>query len=192
MTRDTAVAMIGATEGAILSAEARQLPVECAEQQWYAAYTSANHEKRVAEQLGVRHVEHFLPTYTSVRKWKDRRVTLQMPLFAGYVFVRMALRERLRVQQIPGVACLVGFGGLPTALPEEEMEALRARLAAGLRAEPHPFLTVGRRVRVKGGPLVGMEGILAKRKNRARLVVSVELIQRSMAVEIDQADLEAV
>jgi transcription antitermination factor NusG len=168
------------------------LPVEFLEPRWYAAYTSANHEKRVAEQLSVRAVEHFLPTYFSVHQWKDRRVTLQLPLFPGYVFVRMALGDRMRVVQIPGVARLVGFNGTPVALPEEEMEALRASLARGVRAEPHPFLTVGRRVRVTNGPMAGLQGVLRRRKSNARLVVSVELIQRAMAVEIDEADVEPV
>src|SRR6266566_3595754 len=103
------------------------------EPHWYAAYTSANHEKRVAIQLGQRSVEHFLPTYESVRRWKDRRKKLELPLFPGYVFVRMALRQRLRVLQIPGVACLVGFGGQPAALATEEIEALRMGLARGIR-----------------------------------------------------------
>jgi transcription antitermination factor NusG len=165
------------------------LPGQYPEQRWYAAYTSANHEKRVAEQLSVREVEHFLPLYESVRQWKDRRVRLQLPLFAGYVFVRMALRDRLRVQQVPGVAWLVGFHGTIAALPEEEIEALRANLASGVRAAPHPYLTEGRRVCVKSGPLAGLQGILVKRKNKTRFVVSVELIQRAMAVEVDLADL---
>jgi len=167
-----------------------ELPAKYCETLWYAAYTNANREKRVAQQLGQRSVEHFLPVYESERRWKDRRVRLQMPLFPGYVFVRMALRERVRVLQIPGVARLVGFGGMPKALPEEEIEALRAGLAGGIRAKPHPFLTIGRRVRVKSGPLAGLQGILTKRKNRVRLVVSVELIQRSVAVEMDEADVE--
>jgi len=165
-------------------------PIWSCEARWYAAYTSANHEKRVAEQLVVRSVEHFLPVYESVRRWKDRRVKLAMPLFPGYVFVRITLRDRLRVQQVPGVARLVGFGGMPVALPEEEMQALRASIARGLRAVPHPFLTAGRRVRVKNGPMVGLQGILKRRKSQSRLVVSLELIQRSMAVEVDEADLE--
>src|SRR5713226_5030593 len=101
------------------------LSVEASEARWYAAYTRANHEKRVALQLRQRSVEHFLPLYESVRRWKDRRVILQMPLFPGYVFVRLALRDRLQVLQVPGVARLVGCSGLPTALPEEEIEALR-------------------------------------------------------------------
>lgn len=165
------------------------LPPEYCEPRWYAAYTSANHEKRVAEQLGVREVEHFLPMYESVRRWKDRRVTLKLPLLPGYVFLRMALRDRLRVLQVPGVARLVGFGGLPTALPEEQIELLRIGLTSGVLAKPNPFLTVGRKVRVKSGPLAGMTGILMRRKNGTRLVVSVELIQRSMAIEMDEEDL---
>jgi transcription antitermination factor NusG len=162
------------------------------EKRWYAAYTSANHEKRVAEQLVARDVEHFLPVYDSVRRWKDRRVTLQMPLFPGYVFVCMALRDRLQVQQVPGVAHLVGFDGTPAALPDEEIQALRASLESGVRAEPHPYLTVGRRVRLKSGPLTGMQGILLRRKGNFRVVISIELIQRSLVVHLDAVDVEAV
>lgn len=168
------------------------LPTEFCEVRWYAAHTNANHEKRVAEQLGIRGVEHFLPLYRSLRRWKDRTVKLELPLFPGYVFVRMALRERLRVQQVPGVARLVGFGGLPTELPEADMAALRTGLSRGVCAEPHPFLTIGRRVQVRNGPLAGLQGILVKRKKRSRLVVSLELIQRSVAVELEEADLEVV
>jgi transcription antitermination factor NusG len=165
---------------------------ESCEPRWYAAYTSANHEKRIAEQLRLRSVEHFLPLYESLRRWKDRKVNLYLPLFPGYVFVRIALRDRFVVQQIPGVARLVGFGGMPAALPEDEMQTLRASLERGVRAEPHPFLTVGRPVRVKNGPMAGLQGILKRRKSQARLVVSLELIQRAMAVEIDEADLETM
>ena len=167
------------------------LPSSYWEPLWYAAYTSANHEKRVANELERRSVEHFLPLYLSSRRWKDRHVQLQLPLFHGYVFVRLALRDRLQVLQVPGVAKLVGFNGTPTPLPREEIDALRTSLASGVRAEPHPYLTAGRRVRVKAGPLTGMEGILVKRKNRSRFVVSVELIQRAIAVEIGETDIEA-
>ena len=159
------------------------------EQHWYAAYTCAQHEKRVAAELGMREVEHFLPLYSSVRRWKDRRVQLELPLFPGYVFVRLALRERLRVLQIPSVVRLVGFSGLPTALPDEEMEILRWGICQSLRAEPHPFLTVGRRVRITGGPFAGLEGVLKRMKGNLRVVVSLELIQRSLAVDVDAADV---
>ncbi len=167
-------------------------PQAYSEPQWYAAYTCANHEKRVAEQLGVREVEHFLPLYSSVRRWKDRRVRLELPLFPGYVFVRMAMRDRLQVQTVPGVARLVGFDGAPAALPNQEIEALRTSLGSSVRAEPHLYLTVGRRVRVKSGPLAGMEGVLLRRKGSFRLVISVDLIQRSVAVDADAADVEAL
>src|SRR5712692_8497274 len=127
------------------------LPTSLLEVRWYAAYTCAKHEKRVAAELGAREVEHFLPMYSSVRRWKDRRVTLDLPLFPGYVFVRLALRDRMRVVQIPSVVRLVGFGGLPTALPDTEMEIMRSGLSQSSGAEPHPFLTVGRRVRITAG-----------------------------------------
>jgi transcription antitermination factor NusG len=168
------------------------LPLDYLEPRWYAAYTSANHEKRVADQLGVREVEHFLPLYASVRRWKDRRMKLQLPLFPGYVFVHLPLRDRLKVLQVPGVARLVGFNGQPAVLPDKEIEGLRAGLATERRAEPHPYLTVGRSVRVKSGPLEGVEGILIRKKNVYRVVLSLDLIQRSASVEVDASDLERV
>jgi transcription antitermination factor NusG len=168
------------------------LSTTCGEQHWYAAYTSANHEKCVAQQLDRRSVEYFLPLYESVRRWKDRRVRLQLPLFPGYVFVRIALKVRLRVLEIPSVVRLVGFNGLPTALPYVEIESLRRALTCPLRATPHPFLKEGRRVRIKDGPLVGMEGILIRRKGNLRVVLSLDLIVRSIIVDIDSADLELV
>ncbi|HEY4816240.1 MAG TPA: UpxY family transcription antiterminator [Candidatus Acidoferrum sp.] len=168
------------------------LSAEQVEVRWFAAYTSANHEKRVAEQLMQRSVEHFLPLYGSLRKWRDRSVKLDLPLFPGYVFVRLAIRDRLRVLQTPGVAKLVGFNGMPAALPDDEIEALKKGMVRGVRAEPHPFLSVGRRVRVKAGPLEGVEGIVVRRKNRLRLVISLDLIHRAAAVEVEAADLERI
>ena len=169
---------------------APDLPLEH-EQRWYAAHTSANHEKRVAEQLAARNVEHFLPTYSSMRRWKDRSVKLQLPLFPGYVFVRMALRERLQILNVRGVATLVSFCGIPACLPDPEIEALRASLARGVPAEPHPYLVAGKKVCLLSGPLAGLTGILVRRKSGARFVVSVNLIQRSLAVELNEADLAA-
>ena len=118
------------------------LPASSLEPRWYAAYTCANHEKHVAAELQARTVEHFLPVYSSIRRWRDRRVKLDLPLFPGYVFVRVALCNRLRVLQIPSVVQLVGFNGKSAALPDDEMEILRSGLSQGLRAKPHPFLTV--------------------------------------------------
>lgn len=185
----TSCVTVPATQG-LGTAEWPRLPIEYSALRWYAAYTSANHEKRVAQQLDVREVEHFLPTYSSVRRWKDRRVTLQLPLFPGYVFVRMALRDRLRVVQIPGVARLVGFNGTPCAIPDDEMAALRRGLSGAVAARPHPYLKVGRRAVVKEGPLKGLQGVLVRRKNQERFVISLDLIMRSVAVEVDAVLLD--
>jgi transcription antitermination factor NusG len=166
-------------------------PNEAMVPHWYAAYTSANHEKRVTDQFVQRSVEHFLPLYESVRRWKDRRKTLQLPLFPGYVFVRLTLLDRIKVLQVPGVARLVAFNGQPAVLPDSEIEALRTA-ATLLRAEPHPYLTVGRRVRIKQGPLQGVEGILIRKKNVLRVVLSLDLIVRSASVEVEAGDVERV
>lgn len=157
---------------------------------WYAVYTSANHEKKVAAEFSWRNVESFLPLYNSVRRWKDRRVQLQVPLFPGYVFVYLALSDRLRVIQVPGVVKLVGFGGQPVALPDGQLEALRTGLNGHLRAEPHPYLTIGRRIRIVRGAFQGAEGTLVRKKGVFRVVLSLELIMRSIAVEVDAADVE--
>src|SRR5271168_2948239 len=137
--------------------------------QWYAVCTRSNHERRVAVQLAERGVENFLPQYESVRRWKDRKVHLTMPLFPGYVFVHLALQNRLSVVQVPGVARLVGFAGRPSPVPEEEFAKIRGFLAQGLDVQPHPYLQAGRRVRVRNGPLQGMDGIILRRKNSCRL-----------------------
>lgn len=169
--------------------ETRQLSDAHFAPRWYAVYTCANHEKRVAEQLRARAVEHFLPLYATVHRWKDRRMQLQLPLFPGYIFVRLPLAERLRVLEVAGVARLVGFGDQAIALPDREIEILRGALGGGLIAEPHPYLTVGSRVRIRSGPLAGLEGILLRKKADFHVVLSVDLILRSIAVEADAADL---
>jgi transcription antitermination factor NusG len=168
------------------------LPTEYAEPRWYAVQTCANHEKRVLQQFDHRTVDAYLPLYESVRRWKDRRMRLELPLFPGYVFVHLALRDRLRVLQTPSVVRLVGFGGQPAALPDQEIEALRQGLTRKMHIEPHPYLKAGQRVRVKTGPLQGLQGILVRRKNVSRFVISLDLIMRSVAAEIDVADLEPV
>lgn len=156
---------------------------------WYAVYTRARHEKRVDEQLRRRSVEVLLPLYETVRRWKNGRHRVQFPLFPGYAFVHIALKDRLEVMKVPGVVRLVGFDGNPVALPDEEMEGLRRCLAEGIEALPHPYLTVGRRVRMVSGPLRGMRGILVRRKSGFRMVVSLDLIMRSMIADVDIADI---
>jgi transcription antitermination factor NusG len=157
---------------------------------WYAAHVCSRHEKQVARQLEERHVSCFLPVYRSVRRWKDRRKELELVLFPGYVFVHLDLKDRLRVLQIPSVVRFVSFNGHPAPLPDAEIEVLVNGLAKGIRAEPHPYLKVGHRVQVKYGPLAGTQGILVRRKDRFRVVLSIDLIMRSVAVEVDEADVE--
>src|SRR5271163_2988659 len=131
-----------------------------AEGNWYALYTCPRHEKRVAEQIKQRRISCFLPLYRSVRRWKDRRKELELALFPGYVFVRLALQDRLKVLQLPSVVRFVSFNGHPVALPEAEIESLRRGLEGCVRMAPHPYLQIGRRVRVRNGPMAGLEGIL--------------------------------
>jgi transcription antitermination factor NusG len=168
------------------------LPPSLIELRWYAAYTRAKHEKRVAAELRAREIENFVPFYSSMRRWKDRRVRLNLPLFPGYVFVRLALRDRLRVLEIPSVVRLVGFNGQPTPLPDAEMETMRNGLTNTLRAEPHPYLSVGRRVRIIRGPLAGIEGILLRKKGILRIVLTVDAIMCSIVVDVEVADIEPI
>ncbi|SRR6266567_1347447 len=160
--------------------------------QWYAVYTTVRHEKVVAQQLEQRSVEAFLPLYRSLHRWKDRRKLVELALFPGYVFVKIAIEERLRVLQVPGVVSLVGFNGKFPALPEPEISALRSGLENNLYAEPHPYLLIGKRVRVVRGPMAGAEGILTRKKDKYRVVISIDVLMRSVAVEVDGADLELV
>ena len=178
--------LISSRQSAIPPAD---LPIE---PHWFAAYTCGNHEKRVAEALTGKGVEHFLPLYESVRRWSDRKMRLQRPLFPGYVFVRIASQERLSVQRVQGVVRLVGFNGQLAALPDDEIEILRRALTAQVSAAPHPFLAAGARVRIVRGPLAGLCGVTVRRKGSTRVVLSIELIQRSVVVDLDAADLEAI
>ncbi len=161
------------------------------EPRWYAAYTSANHEKHVANQLQRRSVESFLPLYECVHRWKDRRVRLQQPLFPGYVFVRLSLRDRLQVLQVPGVASLVRFNGHPAPVPDEDIEAIRTCLTGPNSIQPHRYLQRGQRVRVLSGPLAGLTGIVDRQKKTTRFVISFDLLMRSVSVELDSSDLHA-
>lgn len=162
----------------------------CSEPRWYAVSTRSRHEKSVGELLQRKRIETFLPLYETIRRWRNGDHRVQLPLFPGYAFVHIALRDRLQVLKVPGVARLVGFNGAPTPLENEEVESLRRALATGVKASPHPYLTVGQRVRITGGPLAGCEGILIRRKRNFRVVLSIDLIQRSIVVDVDSSVLE--
>ena len=185
----TGTAMISGLEATVDSSNvtAKQLP----DDPWYVLYTCPRHEKQVAEQIERRSFSCFLPLYRSVRRWKDRRKELQLALFPGYVFVRMPLENKLQVLELPGVVRLVSFNGQPATLSASEIEMLQNRLSGALNFEPHPYLRRGRRVRVRSGAMQGLEGIIVRRKDHCRVVFSIELIQRSVAVEVDESDLEA-
>jgi transcription antitermination factor NusG len=159
---------------------------------WFAVYTCANHEKRVAAHFEARAVNHFLPLYSSLRRWKDRRVRLELPLFPGYIFVQLAKDVHLRVLEVPGVVRLVGFNGQPHPLPQSEIDSLKRGILNELRIVPHAYLKIGSRVRIVRGPLEGAEGILVRRKNVHRVVLSLDLIARSVAVEIDRTHVEKI
>ena len=158
---------------------------------WFALYTASRHEKKVAEHLGQREIEHFLPLYRSPRKWKDgSRVTLDLPLFAGYVFVRIGRKERGRVLEVPGsVALVMGTGRELAAIPDRIIDALRFGLKER-ETEPHGLLQAGQRARICSGALAGMEGIVVRRKGSCRVVLTLENIMRSFSVELANEDLE--
>lgn len=157
---------------------------------WFAAYTTARHEKNVARHLGGRHIESFLPLYTSVRRWKNGcRLPIDKPLFPGYIFVHIERRESVKVLQVPGVVSIVSAGREPSPLPSAEIESLRTALPQ-LRIEPHAYLVVGERVQITAGSLAGMIGVLIRKKNDLRVVLTLDLIQQSVAVEIDADQIE--
>lgn len=164
----------------------KPLPVE----RWYAVSVRPRYEKLVTRHLQHRGLNCFLPLYRSVRRWRDRRKELDMALFPGYVFVNLNARDRLGVLQAPGVLRFVTFQGQPATVPESEIRALESSLSAGVRPQPHPYLRHGKKVRVKSGPLMDTEGIMVRRKEGFRLVLSVDLVMRSVMLEVDEGDVE--
>ncbi len=169
-----------------------QTIVSVAEPQWYAVYTASHHEKAVATHLNQRSVEHFLPLYRSIRHWQHRaKLTLELPLFPNYIFVHINRGDRMRVLEVPGVLSIVGSGNKPAPLPKFEIESLRADLHLR-QIEPHPYLVIGERVRIRIGAMAGMTGVLVRKKSNLRVVLSLDQIMQSVAVEVDGEDLEIV
>jgi transcription antitermination factor NusG len=159
---------------------------------WWALYTRHQHEKVVAEMLELKGLEVFLPLYESLRRWKDRKKLLTLPLFPCYVFVRGSFNRRLQMLTTPGVHMILSHGENAAAIPDQEIEAIRRSVEGSYRVEPHPFLKCGERVRVTRGSLEGVEGILVRKKSLYRLVLSVNMLAQSVAVEIDASDVEPV
>lgn len=157
---------------------------------WYAVYTRHQHEKSVGDMLEKKGFEVFVPLYQARRRWHDRVKTLALPLFPSYVFLRGAVDQQLRIVTTPGVHWMITVAGQVAVIPDEEIAAVKRLVESSLRVEPHPFLKCGDWVRVKTGPLEGVEGVLVRMKSLYRLVISVEMLQKSVAVEVGASDVE--
>lgn len=157
---------------------------------WYAVHTRHQHEKLVARTLANKGFEVFLPLYSDVRQWRDRTKVVELPLFSCYVFLRGDLDRRLAILTTPGVHGMVATAGKLAGIPEEEIQAVRSVVESRVSVEPHPFLKCGDLVRVKYGALRGLEGFLVRKKGQARLIISVTLLERSVAAEVDASAVE--
>jgi transcription termination/antitermination protein NusG len=162
------------------------------QQGWFALTAKHQHEPTVARLLGGKGIEVFHPTYAALRQWKDRKKMLQLPLFPGYVFFAGGLDRRVEILSTPGVFSIVSFGGAAAEISGEEIDGIRRAVQGSMAIEPHPFLAEGDRVRVAHGALTGVNGILLRHKGAYRLVLSIELLGRSAAVEIDAAMVERI
>lgn len=159
---------------------------------WFALTAKPRHEKAVAENLRSKGLESFLPLYRARRRWSDRVQGVDLPLFPGYVFCRFAYADRLPVLNTPGVTSVVSFSSVPAPVPDDEILRIQAIQASGLPAQPWPYPHVGQRARIERGSLAGLEGVLIREKDALRVVVSVELLRRAVAVEIDRELIRAV
>jgi transcription antitermination factor NusG len=159
---------------------------------WYAVHIKARHEKRVAALFEEKHVHTFLPLLRQIHRWSDRQSKVEVPMFSCYAFVRMvhAVEERLKILRTPGVLGFVGCQRQGTPIPQEQIESLRTAIRENIPCFPHPFVNVGRRVRIRGGSLDGVEGILDRQGPNQSLVVSVELLHRSISIRVEGYHIE--
>ena len=159
---------------------------------WFAVQVKATHEKRVTSMFDYGGVEWFLPLAMCSRRWSDRIKRVELPLFPGYIFCRFAAGQRARILKTPSVIRIVGVGDTPMPIEDQEIEAIQKVMKSGFTVLPHPFLRIGERIRILSGPLSGLEGLIGDIRQRKRLILSVTLLRRSIAVEIDSACVEAV
>lgn len=164
--------------------------VQAAEQPWWALYTRHQHERTVADMLIAKGFEVFLPLYESTRRWRDRKKTISLPLFPCYLFIRGQRDRKLQVVSTPGIHMILHRGDRVATIPEQEIEAIQRAVESCYSTEPHPFLKCGMRVRVWRGALEGVQGILIRKKNLFRLILSVDMLAQSVAVEVNAADIE--
>jgi transcription antitermination factor NusG len=159
---------------------------------WYAVYTWARHEKVVARNFEERGITHFLPLYLTLHRWNKRSARVTLPLFPGYVFVQSNARYRHQPLQVSGVVHYVGSRTTPSPIPDDDIEVVRRVLLSGKEVGPHPFLSPGRSVRIASGALAGLSGVVQRTKSGGRFIISIELIRRSIAVELDGCQLAAI
>ena len=171
-----------------------QLPLSGADVCWYAVQTRSRHERVVAAQLREQDVSTFLPMITRIQRWSDRRKLVEFPLFSGYVFVHAAVSPQIRriVLFSRGVAGFVAMQGEPLPIPDEQIDNVKELLAKNIRCAAHPFLKVGQRVRIRGGSLEGLEGILVAHNGDRKLVISVGTIERSFSIRIEGYDVDVI
>lgn len=167
----------------------RGIQIAGEEQNWHALFTRHQHEKSVAQALSSKSHEVYLPLYRSVHRWQDRFKELWLPLFSCYVFLRGGIDRQLQILTTPGVLQIVGWGGRPAVIPASQLDAIRKMLESSLPVEPHPYLQRGDIVSVIRGPLQGLEGILSRNKGSVRLVISMEMLGRSISVEVSASDV---
>ncbi|HML96322.1 MAG TPA: UpxY family transcription antiterminator [Thermodesulfobacteriota bacterium] len=160
------------------------------ERNWYAVHTRSRHEKRAAWDLDERNVEAFLPLRETLCKWKDRKKRIQMPLFPGYLFVRIDPRDSLDVLGAKGVVRILGSSGVPVPVPEEEIDAARKLVRSGIPCAPFPYDFEGREAVITGGPLEGLRGRIESQRGGFRLILSVHLIRSAVSVEVGAGDVE--
>ncbi len=173
-----------------LSESTRLVTMDSKTLRWYALYTRPRFEKKVNAELQRKSVECYLPLQTIVRQWSDRKKRVEEPLFRGYIFVHVSAEERINSLQVDGVVRMVGFGGKPSIIPDDQIERLRCFLEGGFRLEPHDYLLAGDSVEIVHGPLTGIRGKLVEKRNENRFVISIDAIRQSVAVEIDPGMLK--
>jgi transcription antitermination factor NusG len=159
---------------------------------WLALYTFPKHERAVAERLTSLSAEVFYPSLLRESQWKDRKTWIRRPLFPGYVFVRVPLENRITILGVPGVIRIISCRGIPLAIPDSEIEAVRLCLVGGCNVEPHPYVESGMRVRLSSGPCAGLEGVASNSSNGCKLIVSVGAIRQAAAIDVSSGDLETV
>lgn len=155
--------------------------------QWYIAYTLPKHEKVIAQRLNLEQIPTYVPLYSETRTWRNRRVRLELPLLPCYIFVKMLIESKARLLSAPGVVRLLTAGGTAVIFPDEEMDSLQSSLMKW-SARPYPFHDAGKRIRLKSGPFAGLEGTILRRNGKRKLIVTLDLINSSMSLDLDVTD----